>query len=127
MVMIKLNQITFCTALIIAVSCQNQSSKVDDKNISDQLDVRNAHSMAYNAKRDRIVLFGGAGSARVHNNTWEWINNDWKLVSDTGPDPRTFAVMDYDYNSKSIILFGGNRVLFGTGEEENSFLKDMWS
>src|SRR5262249_48410234 len=37
-----------------------------------------------------------------------------------------FAAFAYDERNHEAILFGGNRVLFGTGKETDSFLGDTW-
>lgn len=88
---------------------------------------RNAHAMAYDDQRERIVLFGGAGISKVYGETWEWENNNWVRVSTAGPAPRTFAAMTYDGARKQIVLFGGNRVLFGNDKEQDTFLNDTWT
>ena len=44
----------------------------------------------------------------------------------TGRHPRTFAALAYDRARERLVLFGGNRVLFGTGSEKDPFLDDMW-
>ncbi|HKQ97094.1 MAG TPA: kelch repeat-containing protein, partial [Candidatus Polarisedimenticolia bacterium] len=75
--------------------------------------VRNAHAMAYDSARERVVLFGGADAERVRNDTWEWDGVAWTQVAATGPPPRTFPSMVYDETRRVALLFGGNRVLFG--------------
>src|SRR5262249_32387785 len=91
-----------------------------------EITVRNAHAMAYDADRARVVLFGGADDSKVCGDTWEWNGNKWELVSSTGPDPRTVPAMTYDTVRKKVVLFGGNRVLFGKSPDEKTFLSDTW-
>jgi hypothetical protein len=88
--------------------------------------VRNAHALAYDAGRGRVVLFGGADEGRVRGDLWEWDGAGWRLLAAEGPPPRTFGALAYDRARQRLVLFGGNRVLFGTGKEQDTFLDDMW-
>jgi hypothetical protein len=90
------------------------------------LGVRNAHTMAYDAERRRVVLFGGADEQGVRGELWEWDGSAWRLVCDGGPAPRTFPALAYDRERRRLVLFGGNRVLFGRGGEGDTFLDDTW-
>ena len=64
-------------------------------------------AMAVDATRQRIVLFGGLGTA-VLNDTWEWDGNTWSLqkpvVSPLPPACHGFA---YNPVGGSVVLFGG--------------------
>lgn len=91
-----------------------------------QLTVRNAHALAYDSARGKVVLFGGADAAQVCGDTWEWDGRRWKQVSVTGPRPRTFPAMTYDSVRRVTLLFGGNRVLFGKDADAAVFLNDLW-
>lgn len=91
-----------------------------------QLDVRNAHAMAYDGNRGRVILFGGADASKVCGDTWEYDGRKWTRVSSDGPGPRTFPAMTYDHRRKRVVLFGGNRVLFGAKPEDSRFLDDTW-
>jgi hypothetical protein len=82
--------------------------------------------MVYDGRRGRVVLFGGADETKVCGDTWEWDGKTWRLMSLTGPGPRTFPAMAYDSRRKKVVLFGGNRVLFGKNPDENTFLGDTW-
>jgi hypothetical protein len=95
---------------------------------SKKLTVRNAHSMIYDVERRAVILFGGADATHVCADTWEWSGEKraWKFVTEEGPGPRTFAAFAYDERHREAILFGGNRVLFGTGNKSESFLADTW-
>jgi hypothetical protein len=84
------------------------------------------HKMAYDAVRDRTVLFGGStiqsyqvdtGSFwtghhyETHysyyflNDTCEWDGSQWSRVADTGPAPRGRHGMGFD--GTRVLLFGG--------------------
>jgi hypothetical protein len=90
------------------------------------LGVRNAHAMAYDSDRGRVVLFGGADASTARGDTWEWDGASWTRVALSGPEPRTFPAMAYDSRRKRIVLYGGNRVLFGGDPAANTFLDDTW-
>lgn len=47
---------------------------------------RYAFSMAYDSDSKRVILFGGANDqVEVQNDTWEWVDQLWIQVADTGP------------------------------------------
>jgi hypothetical protein len=64
----------------------------------------------------------------VRGDTWQWISEvrEWHPVDVPGPSPRTFPAFAFDDERREGILFGGNRVLFGTGDETDTFLDDTW-
>ena len=54
---------------------------------------RNGHTMAYDAKRKRIVLFGGFSEATgtALSDTWEWDGTRWSaVVTPVAPAPRGY-------------------------------------
>ena len=69
------------------------------------------HTMAYDAARDRIVLFSGAGSSPNFSDTWVWDGSTW--AKKTPPNPanspslRIWESMAYDKARGQVILFGG--------------------
>ncbi|MCB0278992.1 MAG: hypothetical protein KDD94_05795 [Calditrichaeota bacterium] len=87
---------------------------------------RNGHSMIYDDANQRIILFGGADEKQVLADTWQYKNQHWTKLTDSGPGPRTFAAISYDNQLKRILLFGGNRVLFGSESNPAVFLNDLW-
>ncbi len=89
-----------------------------------EIDVRNAHAMTYDGKR--VILFGGADATQVRGDTWGWDGQRWSLLDTAGPEPRTFPAMTYDSLRKRVVLFGGNRVLFGKTPDDNRYLRDTW-
>jgi hypothetical protein len=40
-------------------------------------DARNHAALVYDAKRQRLVLFGGHDGERVFGDTWEWDGSKW--------------------------------------------------
>jgi hypothetical protein len=93
---------------------------------AESLTVRNAHAMTFDNARARVMLFGGADESRVLGDLWEWDGKNWNQVSATGPAPRTFPTMAYDSDRKRLVVFGGNRVLFGDENDSDTFLNDTW-
>ncbi len=88
---------------------------------------RNAHAMAYDRVRDRVVLFGGADERRVLSDTWEFNGVAWKLVATSGPPARTFPSVAFHDARRSVLLFGGSKVLFGSGGfSRSNLLADLW-
>jgi hypothetical protein len=93
---------------------------------NDSLTVRNAHAMIYNDDRATVMLFGGADEGQVLGDLWEWNGIKWRKLAATGPSPRTFPCMAYDRRRRRVVLFGGNRVLFGSENDIDTFLDDTW-
>ena len=84
--------------------------------------------MAYDPSIGRVVLFGGADAASVRGDTWAWDGDRqlWAPMAGSGPPPRTFPAMTFDGTRGEIVLFGGNRVLFGRDDEWDTLLGDTW-
>ena len=72
-------------------------------------------ALAFDAKRGRLVLFGGAvgGPAGLiaPGETWEWNGRRWLVAVDSarGPGSRSAHAMAYDIDAQRIILYGGVR------------------
>jgi cysteine-rich repeat protein len=66
---------------------------------------RYAHTMAYDAARNQLVVFSG-----VNNQADTWVRDDggWRqVVTAHAPPSRDYAGMAYDSAHKQIVLFGG--------------------
>ncbi len=97
------------------------------RSFAQDLTVRNAHSMVYDSKHKRVLLFGGADEKQVYGDLWKLENNVWKMLEPKNdPEPRTFASFVYDEKRKKVILFGGNGVLFGSDTNPAKFYNDTW-
>lgn len=90
---------------------------------------RNAHRLAYDQRRQRTVLFGGADAAGVFlGDTWEYdgMTATWTQVFPAVSPPRRWNhVMDYDPTRGVIVLTGG----YGNplcGNFCASHLNDVW-
>lgn len=69
-------------------------------------------ALAFDAKRNRFVLFGGytieEGKYIPLNDTWEFYDENWHLAAETGPSARHGASLWYDADKENITLFGGS-------------------
>ena len=70
-----------------------------------------AQSMAYSAKRGRIVMFGGHTEAyNTTNNTWEYdpATNNWtRMTPSRSASPRAYSAMAWDSYNNTMQLVGG--------------------
>ncbi len=77
---------------------------------------RKGGSMAYDASRGVVVLFGGSG----RNDTWLWDGAIWReLFPAIVPPARTSGMMAYDAVHKHTVLFGG-------ADSQGLPLNDTW-
>jgi hypothetical protein len=90
--------------------------------------VRNAHAMVYDESAGRVVMYGGADERQIRGDTWAWDVNarQWQQLATEGPPPRSFPSFAYDAARNEAVLFGGNRVLFGTEADRDTILGDTW-
>ena len=79
---------------------------------------RLGHAMAYDAARQRVVLFGGVDATSKLGDTWVWDGTFWTQVAETGPSPRVSHALAYDHAREQVVLFGG-----WTG---NTQMSDTW-
>ena len=83
--------------------------------------------MVYNSKESRIYLFGGADEKEVKSELYYLQARKWhKIQVSRSPSARTFASMVYDPDQDRVILFGGNKVLFGKETKSTNLLNDTW-
>ena len=83
--------------------------------VSGPTPIRWGATMAYDAKRDQIVLFGGCGQGGVLPlcagplaDTWIWQNHTWSHATPvTSPPARANAAMAYDAARERVVLYGG--------------------
>jgi hypothetical protein len=71
--------------------------------------VRNLGGVAYDSRRDRLVLFGGSYDLdHVYGETWEWAGErGWARIDAPGPEKRDHTCMAYDAENGRVVLFGG--------------------
>ena len=89
----------------------------------DRPPARRDHSMAYDAKRKRIVMaFGRTELAPALNETWEYDGLAWiKAPPQFGVDPRADAPLAYDPIRERVYTFGGALVGAETRYWDGSF------
>jgi hypothetical protein len=85
---------------------------------------RETFSMAFDAIRGEVILYGGyvSTSETYLSDTWQWNGATWTLLTTVhSPGPRNFYAMAFDASQSNIILFGGTN-------PANSFfyLNDTW-
>jgi hypothetical protein len=69
---------------------------------------RAGHSMAFDAARNRVVLFGGLDAiGALRNDTWEWNGTAWTQVATGGPGGNFGQATAYDPVSGETLIFGG--------------------
>ena len=64
---------------------------------------------AYDSKRGRVILFGGAGETGFFGDTWSYDGSAWRKLADTGPEPRGMGYLAYDRARDRVVLFGGRK------------------
>lgn len=84
--------------------------------------VRHSYGLAYHEAKGVTVLFGGAHTDQMQQDTtYIWDGSNWQnITSQFGPTPRQ-AVIAYDKKRERIVLFGGN-----TSKANTNFLNDTW-
>ncbi|MBI3893680.1 MAG: PKD domain-containing protein [Candidatus Wallbacteria bacterium] len=82
--------------------------------------IRETPGLAYDAARDRVVLFGGfsrAPGGGILGDTWEWDGTNWsQKFTATSPPARDSHGMAFDNVRNRVLLFGG----------ENGANNDTW-
>jgi hypothetical protein len=70
--------------------------------------VRNLAGVAYDSRRNRLVLHGGSSAlGATLGETWEWGPGGWAQKTSTGPGLRDHTAMAYDVIRERTVLFGG--------------------
>jgi hypothetical protein len=87
-------------------------------------------SMAYDANRQRVVLFGGresGGAGALLNDTWTWDGSSWTpRIQTTSPLARSWASMAYDDATGTVVLFGGSGPGMGACDADE-LCNDTWT
>ena len=83
--------------------------------------IRNLAGVAYDSRRNVVVLHGGTASRDLnYGETWEWGSSGWTKRSDGGPGVRSHTQMAYDRSRGKAVLFGGQNA---AGDQ---FPNDTW-
>lgn len=72
-------------------------------------------SLAFDARRQRTVLFGGSGAEGVLDDLWEWNGSAWtERTRDASWPERRFAhVTAYTAEPSAVVMFGGSKTAVG--------------
>ncbi len=89
---------------------------------------RYGSGMAYDAARQRTILFGGSDPiGNSVGDTWAWDGSSWsELHPATSPGTRLLPAMAYDPRSSRIVLFGGSARTC-TGTCVDTFKNETWT
>ncbi|MBX3470304.1 MAG: serine/threonine protein kinase [Planctomycetes bacterium] len=80
------------------------------------------HAMTYDPRRGLVMLFGGHGDGRGHDDLWAWDGVTWREEAvDLRPPPRYSPAMAYDEVHGRLVLHGGRIV----GQWSRN-LADLW-
>ena len=88
---------------------------------------RGRTAMAYDSRRQQVVLFGGVTSPTASKepqaflgDTWIWEKGAWRKAADSGPRGRYAHGMVYDERAGVVLLYSGSAA------HANAPLTDMW-
>ncbi|MGB3970091.1 MAG: hypothetical protein WBO45_25370 [Planctomycetota bacterium] len=100
-----MNAIHVASILVVALAAVPASAQVWNQLApATSPQARWGHAMAYDAARQRVVLFGGFGGG----GTWEWDGTSWtQLAPAASPSGRWGHAMAYDAARQRVVLFGG--------------------
>ena len=100
--------VTVLLSFVLSVAAPCSLSSADTRARCPLPSARASHSMVFDEARGVVLLFGGVGNGPSPNNQlWEWNAGSWRLLSESGPEPRLDAVMVYDAGRQKVVLFGG--------------------
>jgi hypothetical protein len=64
--------------------------------------------LAYDSRRESLLLYGGRDGATVHQDTWIFRSGVWRQVDrEAGPGPLEHAAIAYDPERQRFVVFGG--------------------
>ena len=93
---------------------------------SGSVGARSSHSLAYDARARRVVMFGGISSDTsdaLPRSLWAWDGRAWRCLSADGPPGRADAFLAFDVARGRLVLFGG-RVF--EANHRMRFMRDTW-
>lgn len=86
---------------------------------------REAHGLAFDPRRARLVLFGGRDPAhtQVHRDTWEFDGFTWQQVANSGPSARCLFPMCWHAGRNTVVIACGTT---SPSTPWGSALADVW-
>lgn len=101
---------------------RNATGRCVNRWVSMNIPTRSGAAMAYDAARQRLVLFGGSSGTELRFDTWEWNGTVWEeRLPNTSPSAREGHAMAWDPVRQRVVLFGGR-----TWAASNALLSDFW-
>lgn len=86
---------------------------------------REEFALAWDAARQRVVMFGGRANGVFLNDTWEWNGTDWNQVfPTTTPVARSRPAMCYDRVRQETLMLGGD---LASGGDYYAERKKLWA
>ena len=82
---------------------------------------RSFQAMAYDSKRQRVLLFGGRGGGSELS---AWDGRAWTILATDGPARRDHHAAAYDAARDRFIVFGG--VGYDSAGTPSGLLRDLW-
>lgn len=80
---------------------------------------RMSHAMAYDERRQQVVLFGGSGVAGPLGDTWVWDGTGWiQRFPANAPAARAHHAMAYDKQRQRVVLFSGSNLSSWPGYQD---------
>jgi hypothetical protein len=108
-------QVDVCISGACVRRVRPDSGRCANRWVPTSIPARFNHAMAYDAARQRVVLFGGGGTL---SDTWEWDGVTWThRTPAASPPARGGHAMAWDAARQRVVLFGGYA---------NDFLSDTW-
>lgn len=106
-----MKQLFLILLVIINYNCGKKDSNPNPNPNPTQVQLpsaRNMHAMAFEAKTNSILVFGGALSNNTYSNElWSWNGTVWSKLNETGPNGREDAMLVYHrVNTKTYVIGG---------------------
>jgi len=95
-------------ATYLADTWEYDGSNWSLRNASSPPGARRDFGLVYDARRGRVVLFGGRLAAGLSDDTWEYDGTTWSAPTlGTKPPARADSQLAYDATRGRVVLFGG--------------------
>lgn len=110
--MIRNKSRIFILCLLSVFASYGQQNESISKNSSDRKLIQGRTiATFYHDKLQKTILVNGAFDPgpwhTKHIEIWQWNNNDWELISNTGPEVRNAFGWAYDHIRGKLVIYGG--------------------
>jgi hypothetical protein len=101
-------QVDVCISGSCVTRVRPDSGRCANRWVPTSIPARQSHAMAWDAARQRVVLFGGFGGLARLSDTWEWDGATWTQRTPVASPPgRNWHAMAYDAARQRVVVFGG--------------------